>query len=89
MAFYERARNIHDMPYTCRDCKRTFSSELELELHQDNCEQGQLFCDACGTRFAEREATEDGWYYRCPEPDCDGHGIGQDIHKVKDVRIEA
>lgn len=77
------------MPHTCRDCKRTFTTELELELHQDNCEDGQLFCDCCGTRFGEGEATEDGWHYRCPEPDCDGSNIGEDIHRVTDVRIEA
>jgi DNA-directed RNA polymerase subunit RPC12/RpoP len=76
------------MPYTCRDCKRTFSSELELELHQDDCTDGQLFCDSCGTRFAESVATEDGWHYRCPEPDCDAEGIGDEIHKVSDVRVQ-
>jgi DNA-directed RNA polymerase subunit RPC12/RpoP len=77
------------MPYTCRNCKRTFSSELELELHSDNCAEGQLFCDSCGTRFAEQKATEDGWHYRCPTDDCDGEGIGEDIHKVTDVRVQA
>jgi hypothetical protein len=76
------------MPHTCRECKRTFNSELELELHQDNCEDEQLFCDACGTRFPEGEATEDGWHYRCPDPACDGDGIGEDIHKVSDVRLQ-
>jgi hypothetical protein len=74
--------------HTCRDCKRTFSTELELELHQDNCTDGQLFCDSCGTRFAEAEATEDGWHYRCPDADCDGTGIGEDIHRVEDVRVQ-
>lgn len=77
------------MTYTCRDCKRTFSSELELELHQDTCADGQLFCRVCGERFAERTATEDGWHYRCPDPDCDGAGIGEDITQVADVRLEA
>ena len=77
------------MPHTCRDCKRSFSSQLELELHQDTCSEGQLFCDACGTRFAEREATEDGWHYRCPSEDCEGEGIGNDIHRVTDARVEA
>lgn len=76
------------MPHICRDCKRTFSSELELALHEDNCSQGELFCECCGNRFAEREATEDGWHYRCPEPDCEGTGIGEDIRQVKDVRVQ-
>lgn len=76
------------MPHTCRNCKRTFSSELELNLHQDNCEDGDLFCDRCGNRFAERTATEDGWHYRCPESECDGEGIGDDIHQVTDVRLQ-
>lgn len=76
------------MPHTCRDCKRTFSSKLELDLHQDNCKDGDLFCDRCGNRFAEHTATEDGWHYRCPEDECDGKGIGEDIHKVTDVRLQ-
>jgi hypothetical protein len=76
------------MPHTCRNCKRTFGSELELELHQDNCSEGQLFCDDCGERFEERKATEDGWHYRCPNEECEGSGIGEDIHKVGDVRLE-
>jgi hypothetical protein len=77
------------MTHICRDCKRTFSSELELELHRDTCSEGQLICDSCGERFAERSATTDGWHYRCPNEDCDGAGIGEDIHKVQDVRLEA
>jgi hypothetical protein len=77
------------MTHTCRDCKRTFSSELELELHRDTCSEGQLICDSCGERFAERTATTDGWHYRCPNEECDGEGIGEDIHKVQDVRLEA
>ena len=76
------------MLHTCRDCKRTFGSELELDLHRDNCEAGQLFCEACGGRFAESAATEDGWHYRCPDPDCDGSGIGEEIRRVEDVRVQ-
>jgi len=76
------------MVHTCRDCKRTFGSELELELHADNCDDGQLFCDVCGGRFAERTATEDGWHYRCPTEGCEGAGIGEDIRKVTDIRLE-
>lgn len=75
--------------HTCRNCKRTFSSELELELHRDNCAAGELFCDACGERFAESEATDDGWHFHCPNPDCDGAAIGENIHRVEDVRLEA
>ncbi|MFC6721669.1 HVO_2901 family zinc finger protein [Halobacteriaceae archaeon SHR40] len=76
------------MVHTCRNCKRTFSSELELDLHQDNCTEGDLFCDRCGERFSERKATTDGWHYRCPTEDCDGEGIGEEIHKVTDVRLQ-
>ena len=76
------------MPHICRDCKRTFNTELELELHRDTCAAGELFCDECGERFAERRATEDGWHYRCPNDDCDGDGIGDDIHQVSNVRLE-
>lgn len=76
------------MTHTCRDCKRTFSSKLELELHQDTCAKGQLFCDSCGMRFAEQQATEDGWYYRCPNDECDGEGIGEAIHRVPDLRVQ-
>ena len=76
------------MPHTCRDCKRTFTSELELELHRDTCSAGQLFCDECGERFTEGAATEDGWHYRCPTENCEGTGIGEDIHRVRDARLE-
>ena len=76
------------MTHVCRDCKRAFSTELELELHRDTCSQGELFCDECGERFAEGTATEDGWHYRCPTADCDGDGMGEDIHRVRNARIE-
>ena len=76
------------MTRTCRNCKRTFGSRLQLELHLDVCSAGQLFCDECGDRFAERAATEDGWHYRCPNENCDGAGIGEDIHRVGDARLQ-
>jgi hypothetical protein len=76
------------MPHTCRNCKRTFNSELELDLHRDNCAAGDLFCDRCGSRFTEQAATEDGWHYHCPEEDCEGEGIGEDIRKVSDARVQ-
>lgn len=77
-----------NMPYTCRNCKRTFASELELDLHRDSCADGKLFCTECGERFSEGAATTDGWHYRCPTDDCDGKGIGDQIQKVTDVRLE-
>ena len=80
--------NVVAMSYACRDCKRTFGTQLELELHRDNCTEGQLFCGECGGRFPERAGTTDGWHYRCPNEDCDGEGIGEDIRRVNDVRLE-
>lgn len=77
------------MTNVCRNCKRTFSTELELELHRDTCRDGELYCDECGQRFTERSATRDGWHYRCPADDCDGATLGEDIHRVRDARIEA
>jgi hypothetical protein len=71
----------------CRDCERPFSSELAL--HRDNCTEGQLFCQVCGDRFADGVATTDGWHYRCPNEECDGSGIGDDIRRVTDVGLEA
>jgi len=76
------------MPHTCRDCKQTFSTELELELHRDTCTVGELFCEACGSRFAESDATEDGWHYRCPSAECDGEGLGEELSRVEDARIQ-
>jgi hypothetical protein len=73
------------MTHTCRNCKRTFTSELELELHRDTCSDSQLFCENCGDRFAERRATRDGWHYECPNDDCDGSGIGEDLRRVRDA----
>lgn len=75
------------MTHTCRNCKRAFSTELELELHRDSCSRDQLFCEECGGRFAERTATEDGWHYRCPNEDCDGEGLGEDLRSVENVRL--
>jgi len=73
------------MTHTCRNCKRTFSSELRLELHRDSCSDAQLFCEQCGARFAERRGTRDGWHYECPEADCNGSGIGEDLRRVRDA----
>ncbi|MFB6141902.1 MAG: transcriptional regulator [Halorientalis sp.] len=75
------------MTHTCRNCKRTFGTDLELALHLDTCADGQLFCDECGERFAERAATTDGWHYRCPTEGCDGTGIDEDIHQVENARV--
>ncbi|MFC6835721.1 transcriptional regulator [Halomarina ordinaria] len=71
--------------HTCRNCKRTFDSKLELELHRDTCSDDQLFCRKCGTRFAERRGTRDGWHYACPTDDCDGEEIGEDLLRVRDA----
>lgn len=75
------------MTHTCRNCKRAFSTELELELHRDSCSRAQLFCGKCGERFAERTATEDGWHYQCPNENCDGEGLGEDLRPVENVRL--
>lgn len=75
------------MTFICRNCKRTFSTELDLALHKDRCSDGQLFCERCGGRFPERTATEDGWYYRCPTEDCDGAGVDEDLHRIEDVLL--
>lgn len=75
------------MTYTCRDCNRTFTSELKYELHKDTCGGDQLICGECGERFPERRATEDGWHYRCPSEECEGAGIGEDLYAVDRVRI--
>lgn len=77
------------MVHTCRHCKRTFTDELAYELHRDTCSSEQLYCEACGNRFSERAATRDGWHYTCPNEDCDGEGIDEDLHRVRDARVEA
>lgn len=76
------------MSHVCGNCKRTFTSELALELHRDHCGADDLFCEGCGETFAEHDATEDGWHYRCPTDGCRGEGIGEDLHAVDDVRIQ-
>ncbi|WP_290817591.1 HVO_2901 family zinc finger protein [Halovivax sp.] len=72
--------------HTCRNCNQSFQTELALELHRDTCEEGQLFCQVCGDRFRERIATQDGWHYECPNDDCDGAGLQEDLFNVEDVR---
>ncbi|WP_435077255.1 transcriptional regulator [Halococcus sp. AFM35] len=75
------------MARTCRNCKRTFGSDLELELHRDVCSDAQLVCEVCGERFAERYATTDGWRYTCANDDCDGTGLKGDLRPVSDVLL--
>lgn len=73
--------------HTCRNCNRTFTSELDLELHRDTCGEGDLLCRVCGARFRERVATKDGWHYECPSEDCEGSGRGKDIVAVDSARV--
>lgn len=75
------------MTYTCRSCKRTFTNELQYELHRDTCSSETLICGQCGEQFSERGATRDGWHYACPNDDCDGTGIGDDLHPVGDFSV--
>jgi hypothetical protein len=72
--------------HTCRDCNESFATELALELHRDKCERADLFCEVCGTRFGESRATRDGWHYTCPDDDCEGEGIGDQIKRIDDIR---
>ncbi len=72
--------------HTCRNCNQSFRTELALEIHRDSCEAGQLLCQECGDQFRERDATEDGWHYRCPNDDCDGEGLKEDLIDVRSVR---
>lgn len=44
-----------------------------------------LFCGRCGERFRADEATDDGWYYRCPNDDCDAEGVHEELYPVRDV----
>lgn len=73
--------------HTCRNCSRTFATELALELHRDRCIEGDLLCRVCGTRFREAKATTDGWHYECPNEDCDGEGRGEDIVDVDRAQV--
>lgn len=73
--------------HTCQDCHRSFPTALALELHRDVCEASDLLCRRCGGRFRERDATRDGWHYRCPNDDCTGSGRGEDIVDVEHARV--
>jgi hypothetical protein len=75
------------MTHTCRNCKRTFTSELRYELHRDTCSSDTLVCERCGERFSERTSTRDGWHYACPSDGCEGAGIGEDLHSVRDFSV--
>lgn len=72
--------------YTCRSCNQSFQTELALELHRDACKDGQLLCQVCGDRFRERDATQDGWHYSCPNEECDGAGLTEDLVDLREVR---
>ncbi|WP_299232808.1 transcriptional regulator [Natronomonas sp.] len=75
------------MTYTCRNCKRTFTSELQYELHRDTCSADALVCERCGEQFSERQATRDGWHYACPTDGCEGSGRGEDLHPVHEFSV--
>ncbi len=72
--------------HTCRNCNQSFQTELALELHRDTCQKGELLCQVCGDRFREATATKDGWHYQCPNDDCDGDGLREDLFRVADAR---
>jgi len=74
--------------HTCRNCNQTFATALALALHRDTCAAGDLLCRRCGARFAEAEATTDGWHYQCPSEDCAGAGRGEDIVAVEEAQIQ-
>lgn len=71
------------MPYACRNCGRTFSSELDYDLHVERCAEELLVCRACGERFPEASATTDGWHYRCPNEGCDAEGLGEALRRPR------
>ena len=75
------------MTHTCRNCNRTFTSELRYELHQDKCSDETLVCSQCGEKFSERRATRDGWHYNCPNVECEGEGLGEDLRAVGDFTV--
>lgn len=75
------------MAHRCGSCGEEFGDEVDLKVHQDYCTDEQLFCSQCGERFMEYEATEDGWYYRCPNDGCDGSGLGEDLRPLGAVQI--
>jgi hypothetical protein len=57
----------------------------ELASRTRSGEMDRLFCQECGERFDADAATDDGWHYRCPNEDCDGAGIHEDLYPVQDV----
>lgn len=75
------------MTHTCKNCKQTFTSKLQYELHRDTCSSEALICERCGEQFSERQATRDGWHYACPSDDCKGSGLEEDLHPVRDFSV--
>ena len=75
------------MTHTCKNCKQTFTSKLQYELHRDTCSSEALICERCGEQFSERQATRDGWHYTCPSDDCKGSGLEEDLHPVRDFSV--
>ena len=74
------------MSHVCRNCNRAFGSSLELALHRDTCGADDLLCAKCGEQFPEASATRDGWHYECPNEECDGAGIGEDLRALDAIR---
>lgn len=61
------------------------SMQPELASRERATDIDRLFCRECGERFDADTATDDGWRYRCPNEDCDGSGIREDLYPVEDV----
>ena len=74
--------------HTCRICNQTFSTKLRLELHRDTCVEETLLCQQCGDQFSEAAATRDGWHYQCPNDDCDGEGLTEDLYRLDATGVE-
>lgn len=77
------------MTHACGNCSRSFATKLELELHRDSCVGDQLACRRCGERFQESTATKDGWHFQCPNDDCDGAGLEEDLVRLDELRVGA
>lgn len=41
-----------------------------------------LQCRKCGSVFPEGKATKDGWFYECPQDDCDASGLGEALKQL-------
>ena len=86
--YLRRTANAHVMSQLYEKSDEAVTDRQKRDSSRSR-RQDMLLCKRCGERFVADEATNDGWHYECPNDDCDGAGIGEDLAQLKDTLLSA